>query len=879
MAALSVTSFLVTAVGATWYVDKNHAPPCSDAGPGTAANPFCSIQAGICAAGAGDTVSVAPGTYLESLRMKPEVVVLSQAGPVDTTINAHAQPCVNSDFCTKGTQAQCTGVIFSTGHSPTSRLEGFTITGGEGLIQTTKVVGGGMVVFSSPTITNNIITNNVLSGPSPQGRDLRGAGVYVAIGAPRITNNTITSNRAVPPAGTTSYTTFAYGGGMWLYVGTAAKVSDNIIQGNIVGSPGLEFSLNNGGGIMAFPGTDPNSPTEIERNLVADNEVEDRGGGIAMIGFPSSVSQVLIRNNIIVGNHASFNGGGVYQYVSPTSIINNTIHDNESFFGAGIYSGITDPNTPVTIANNIIQDNRITEIGGFGGGIYSLDEDTNTNILIRNNNLFGNQNGQCAGMLTDASCIGVNGNISADSLFVDEVLRDYRLPLGSPSIDRAYAAMAPATDIDLIARVDGDGAIDAPVIGDVDMGAHESTAFCLTAAESCNGVDDNCDLAVDEGFPDADGDEIADCVDPDDDNDTVLDASDCAPLDAAAFGYPQDVPSLAVALPNTSLSFTLQNIGSSATYDVISGVAERLNTVGFAEMYCLAAGLSAGYYPDPLGAPAPGRIRYYMIRAKNNCGDGTLGSAQRDAPGDVCQLGIVDQDNDGSPSNLDCADNNAARSHLLAEVCDGIDNNCNDVADDGVDVGGACEGLGVCGAGVIECSGGGAICSTEPGGTQNQSSPETCDSLDNDCDGVVDDGLPNFDGDAMADCVDPDDDNDGVQDPGDCAPLNATAFAQPVEVQGVVMPLSSPTQITWTTQSLGSGTRYVVSTGLIIGPSSGSIDFPAGECLAVFGDGIGTDPRLPPAVGEIYYYMVKSRNACGGGTFGTPLRDTHPGCP
>ena len=930
MAALSVTSFLVTAVGATWYVDKNHAPPCTDAGPGTPANPFCSIQKGICAAGAGDTVIVAPGIYLESLRMKPEVIVLSQAGPVGTTINAHAQPCVDQDFCTRGTQAQCTGVIFSTGHTPTSRLEGFTITGGEGLIQSNRVVGGGMVVFSSPTITNNIITNNALSGPPPQGHDLRGAGVYVAIGAPQITNNTITSNTAVPPAGSASITTFAYGGGLWLRIGTAAKVSDNIIQGNIVGSPGLEFSLNNGAGIMAFPGTDPNLPMEIDRNLIADNEAEDRGGGIAMIGFPSSVSKVLVRNNIIVGNHASFNGGGVYQYLSPTSIINNTIHDNESLFGAGIYSGFTDPNTPVTIANNIVQDNRITQIGGFGGGLYSLDEDTNTNIVVRNNNLFGNQNGQCAGMLTDASCNGVNDNISADSLFVDEVLRDYRLQLGSSSIDRAHAAMAPATDIDLIPRIDGDGAVDSPVIGDVDMGAHESTAFCQTVAtESCNGVDDDCDVAVDEGFPNADGDAMADCVDEDDDNDEFLDASDCAPLDAAAFTFPQNVAGFDVTRPNTSLAFTLQNIGSSATYDVVSGVAGRLQTVGgFAEMYCLKPGLTVGTWLDPDPAPDPGNIRYYMIRAKNNCGDGTLGSAQRDAPGDVCQLGIVDQDNDGSPSTLDCADNDAARSPLHAEVCDSIDNNCNGVPDDGIDLGGACEGLGACGAGVNQCFGGGTICSTEPGGTQNQSQPETCDSLDNDCDGAVDDnlgqtscglgvcqrtvnncvdgvtqtctpgsptaevcdgidnncngvaddGFPDTDLDNQNDCLDTDDDNDGRPDSGDCAPLDDTAFAQPFVVQGVLMPLSSPTQITWTTQSLGSGTQYVVSTGLI-GPSPGSIDFPAGVCLDVFPGGVGTDPRLPPAVDGIYYYMVKSRNACSGGTFGTPLRDTHPGCP
>ncbi|MBK8996420.1 MAG: hypothetical protein IPM35_11820 [Myxococcales bacterium] len=73
-----------------------------------------------------------------------------------------------------------------------------------------------------------------------------------------------------------------------------------------------------------------------------------------------------------------------------------------------------------------------------------------------------------------------------------------------------------------------------------------------------------------------------------------------------------------------------------------------------------------------------------------------------------------------------------------AEICDGVDNNCNGSADEGNPGSGqTCSTgkLGVCSAGTTQCQSGGIVCA------QNvQPSTETCDGVDNNCNGNVDEG-------------------------------------------------------------------------------------------------------------------------------------------
>ena len=75
----------------------------------------------------------------------------------------------------------------------------------------------------------------------------------------------------------------------------------------------------------------------------------------------------------------------------------------------------------------------------------------------------------------------------------------------------------------------------------------------------------------------------------------------------------------------------------------------------------------------------------------------------------------------------------------MAEVCNGLDDNCDGVIDDNVD-GAPCCTSGLCGTG--ECKPGVATCTNGIEGCQGEEGPtvDVCDGLDNDCNGTPDDG-------------------------------------------------------------------------------------------------------------------------------------------
>jgi parallel beta-helix repeat protein len=240
------------------------------------------IQAGIDAAYNGDTVLVAPGTYLENINFHGKGITVTSSGGPDLTV-------------IDGNQAGAV-VTFASGENLSAVLNGFSLRNGY------NSNGGGIVINqTSPTITNNKISGNRA--------DAWGGGIYLASASPLIKNNVINANNS------------SYGGGISVQYGGSPQILGNEISDNKASS--------SGGAIALWV---PAAAT-IQGNTLKNNSAGNYGGGI-WSGITQSTVTVL--QNLIVNNKAG-TGAGTYSTSAGDSYINNTMVNNDSIQGGSVY--------------------------------------------------------------------------------------------------------------------------------------------------------------------------------------------------------------------------------------------------------------------------------------------------------------------------------------------------------------------------------------------------------------------------------------------------------------------------------------------------------------------------------------------------------------
>jgi parallel beta-helix repeat protein len=329
LVALAMTA-AASAAGTTRYVS----PAGTDTGNCTA-SPCRTISYAVSQASGGDTVSVASGTYAESVTVTKSLTLVGH----DATIDAVGQT------------APPNGVVISGAGAAGTSLSGFTV-------QNAGLEGIFVLQTSGVTISNNTVVNNDAYGPfNPLCVD-QPDDCGEAIHLQSVTGSTVSDNLVQDNVG-----------GI-LLTDENGPTSGNVIRDNEV----LDNTLDCGITLAShwFQLGAPASPdvAGVYQNLVLHNT--SNGNGAAGIGVFAGPPGAAAWGNSVIGNTAEHNGlPGVaihshtpFQNIEDNVVANNTLAANgadddipgdEGPTGISVLSAV-DPIGHITVAANRISD-------------------------------------------------------------------------------------------------------------------------------------------------------------------------------------------------------------------------------------------------------------------------------------------------------------------------------------------------------------------------------------------------------------------------------------------------------------------------------------------------------------------------------------------
>ena len=450
---------------------------------------------------AGDTVLVAPGTYVESNPILPRmgVTVTSESGADHTIL---LMGVTRSLFVFTGVEGEPRRVL--TGFTIVAHPNVPTDRGGaiyigdrakpliaQNVFSDCVALRRGGAICIEEELTQPLITDNRFVQCGVRGDGTIGGGaIFIQDAIPIITGNVFLENHSDKE-----------GGALYIYrrfeSPQQATVVDNQFHSNSAGGSGgaiyaleskpwirsntiISNTASGGAGVYANVCND----ARLEGNLIADNRVIgsndlSTGGGLAVV----NTARVTVDSNIIRLNQA-WKGDGLYiEKAAGTAftVTNNVLSDNgqcelmvknasphivnntllgttatSSRVGMDLLGALTKP----SIVNNII----------FGQA-YGIRGSGSAGPTLCHNDLYWNSVANYSGVTASATDLGV------DPQLVNAEGGDWHLRATSPLIDAGLNNEAPSHDLDGDLRpLDGNG--DGLAV--VDIGADEHTASYST---------------------------------------------------------------------------------------------------------------------------------------------------------------------------------------------------------------------------------------------------------------------------------------------------------------------------------------------------------------------------------------------------------------